>query len=227
MRHKPAKLGRTYQSPRLKWKGTRQTKKLTKRKERKSSKTIRSLQTAIRCGARKLYGVWKVKIEKTAKKKLNVGGKMRNPESLTRSSSLIPEVWLWKNIESQAECERPIYDQEKLKKGEDEQKTFHPVKEPSDFWKLLWEQEGSGDPSAPWLGVVREAIKENVSKPREDGFTFEYMSARKVITTKNNWSAPWPEKIANFFTPAPPPKKMVPNPFSYIQVIRYRRSAIC
>ena len=131
------------------------------------------------------------------------------------------------NIESQAECERPIYDQEKLKKGEDEQKTFHPVKEPSDFWKLLWEQEGSGDPSAPWLGVVREAIKENVSKPREDGFTFEYMSARKVITTKNNWSAPWPEKIANFFTPAPPPKKMVPNPFSYIQVIRYRRSAIC
>ena len=138
---------------------------------------------------------------------------MRNPERLTRSSSLIPEEWLWKNIESQAECERPIYDQEKLRKGEDEQKTFHPVKEPSDFWKLLWEEEGSGDPSAPWLGIVREAIKENVSKPREDGFTFEYTSARKVITKKNNWSAPWPEKIANFFTPAPPPKKWSPIPF--------------
>ena len=63
----------------------------------------------------------------------------------------------------------------------------------------LWEQEGSGDPSAPWLGVVREAIKENASEPREDGFTFEYTSDRKVITKKKNWSAPRPDKIANFW----------------------------
>ena len=76
---------------------------------------------------------------------------------------------------------------------------FHPVKEVSDFWKLFWEQEGSGDPSAPWLGVLKEAIKENVSEPREDGFTFEYRSARKVITKKKNWSAPGPGKIANFW----------------------------
>ena len=105
---------------------------------------------------------------------------------------------LGKNIESQAGCERPSCDQEKLKKGEYEQRTFHPVKEASDFWKLFWEQEGSGDPSAPWLGVLKEAIKENVSEPREDGITFKYTSARKVIT-KKNWSAPGPDKIANFW----------------------------
>ena len=88
---------------------------------------------------------------------------------------------------------------EKLKKGEYEQRTFHPVKEARDFWKLFCGQEGRGDPSAPWLGVLKEAIKENVSEPREDGITFEYTSARKVTTKNKNWSAPGPDKIANFW----------------------------
>ena len=103
-----------------------------------------------------------------------------------------------KIIESQAECERPRYDPKKLKKAEDEQRMFQTVKEASEFWKLLWEQEGIADPSAPWLGEVREAIKEKVHEPREDGFTLESTSARNVITKKKNWSAPGSDEIAVF-----------------------------
>ena len=86
-----------------------------------------------------------------------------------------------------------------LQKGQDEERMFQSVKEASEVWKLLWEQKGSGDPSAPWLGQVREAIKESVPEPREDGFTLESTSTRKVITKKKNWSAPGPDKIANFW----------------------------
>ena len=60
-------------------------------------------------------------------------------------------------------------------------------------------KKGSGDPSAPWLGEVREATKESVPEPRQDGFTFESTTTRKVITKKKNWSAPGPDKIANFW----------------------------
>ena len=44
-------------------------------------------------------------------------------------------------------------------------------------------KKGSGYPSAPWLGEVREAIKESVPEPREDGFTLESTTTRKVITS--------------------------------------------
>ena len=65
---------------------------------------------------------------------------------------------------------------------------------------MAWEQEGSGDPSAPWLGEVRHSIKESVQEPQKDEFTLESTSARKVIQKKKNWSDPGPDKIANFFT---------------------------
>ena len=76
---------------------------------------------------------------------------------------------------------------------------FQTVKEANEFWKLLWQQKGSGDPSAPQLGQVRETIKESVPEPREDGFTLESRSARKVTTKKKNWSAPRPDKITNLW----------------------------
>ena len=41
---------------------------------------------------------------------------------------------------------------------------------------MAWEQERIGDPSAPWLGEVRDSIK----VPRKD-FTLESTSTRKVI----------------------------------------------
>ena len=37
---------------------------------------------------------------------------------------------------------------------------------------MAWEQERSGDSSAPWLGEVRDAIKESVPVPRKD-FTLD------------------------------------------------------
>ena len=45
---------------------------------------------------------------------------------------------------------------------------------------MAWEQERIGDPSAPWLGEVRDSIKESVPEPRKD-FTLESTSTRKVI----------------------------------------------
>ena len=47
---------------------------------------------------------------------------------------------------------------------------------------MAWEQERSGDPSAPWLGEVRDAIKQSVPVRRKD-FTLESTSTRKVIRT--------------------------------------------
>ena len=46
---------------------------------------------------------------------------------------------------------------------------------------MAWEQERIGDPSAPWLGEVRDVIKESVPEPRKDEFTLESTSTRKVI----------------------------------------------
>ena len=63
----------------------------------------------------------------------------------------------------------------------------------------MWEQEGSGDPSAPWLGEVREAIKESVPEPREDAFTQESTTTMKFMKKKKNWSGPGPDKIGNFW----------------------------
>ena len=64
---------------------------------------------------------------------------------------------------------------------------------------MAWEQEGSGDPSAPWLGEVRHSIKESVQEPQKDEFTLESTSAWKVIPKKKNWSDPGPDKIATFW----------------------------
>ena len=64
---------------------------------------------------------------------------------------------------------------------------------------MAWEQEGSGEPSAPWLGEERHAIKESVQEPQKDEFTLESTSARKVLKKKKNWSDPGPDKIANFW----------------------------
>ena len=94
-----------------------------------------------------------MKREKSKSRKLKKGFKRwrKNKESrkINRKFQLdLGGVYsdLGKIIESQAECERLRYDQEKLKKGENEQRMFCTVKEASEFWKLLWEQEGSGDP---------------------------------------------------------------------------------
>ena len=59
---------------------------------------------------------------------------------------------------------------------------------------MAWEQERSGDPSPPWLGEVRDSIKESVPVPRKD-FTLESTSTRKVMS----WSDRGPDKIANFW----------------------------
>ena len=59
---------------------------------------------------------------------------------------------------------------------------------------MVWEQERSGDPSAPWLGEVRDAIKESVPEPRKDEFTLESTLTRKALKKKKNWSDPGPDK---------------------------------
>ena len=43
---------------------------------------------------------------------------------------------------------------------------------------MAWEQERSGDPSAPWLGEVRDAIKNSVPEPGKDEFTLAATSTK-------------------------------------------------
>ena len=63
---------------------------------------------------------------------------------------------------------------------------------------MAWEQERSGDPSASWLGEVRDTTKESVPEPRKDEFTLESTSTRNVIKKTTNWSDPGPEKLLIF-----------------------------
>ena len=65
---------------------------------------------------------------------------------------------------------------------------------------MAWEQERSGDPSAPWLGEVRDAIKNSVPEPRKDEFTLGATSTRKVVKKKKKYcSDPGPDKFSNFW----------------------------
>ena len=77
----------------------------------------------------------KVKIEKTEK-----GFKYwrKNEESRKQNNKFLlypggVYSGFGKTVEGQSECERPRYDQEKLKKGEKEERMFQAVKEASEF----------------------------------------------------------------------------------------------
>ena len=78
---------------------------------------------------------------------------------------------------------------------------FENIGEASEFWRNLWENEaaGTGNTSANWLQEVKSAIMEHVPLPSEEDWVLETAEATRTIKKKRNWSAPGPDKLANYW----------------------------
>ena len=103
-----------------------------------------------------------------------------------------------KIIEKQKGCENPTYDAGVMDDGNGKT-LFGRVEEATEFWKSLWESEGTGDTSAKWLEEIRSAINERVPEPSDDAFQLSTEQANNVIMKKQNWSTPGPDQIVNFW----------------------------
>ena len=69
------------------------------------------------------------------------------------------------------------------------------MEEVTEFWKSLWESEGTGDTSAEWLEEIRSAINERVPEPSDEDFELSTEQANSVMAKKRNWSVPGLDRI--------------------------------
>ena len=76
---------------------------------------------------------------------------------------------------------------------------FVSIEEASEYWRDLWEKEGTGDRRAAWLEEIRCAIESRVPPPPEERWDLEPAGAVRVIVKKKNWSAPSPDRLVNFW----------------------------
>ena len=51
---------------------------------------------------------------------------------------------------------------------------------------------------AEWIEEVREAMEDVVPEVPTDGWNLNAEQVTKIINRKKNWSAPGPDRIANF-----------------------------
>ena len=77
--------------------------------------------------------------------------------------------------------------------------TLTNIDEASSFWKSLWEEEGNRETKAEWIEEVREAMEDVVPEVPTDGWNLNAEEVTKIINRKKNWSAPGPDRIANFW----------------------------
>ena len=103
-----------------------------------------------------------------------------------------------KTIENQRDSDRSKYDAG-LQNTKDQETWFKDLNEATSFWKTLWKGEGTGNNEAEWLEEIREGIREKVPDQSDDCFELSNDRAAKVINKKRNWSAPGPDRIANFW----------------------------
>ena len=76
---------------------------------------------------------------------------------------------------------------------------FEDIEEASSCWRQVWSEGGTGNRNATWLEDVREAINKYVPPPSNDNFVLESTEVVKTIMKKRNWSAPGPDRIANYW----------------------------
>ena len=72
------------------------------------------------------------------------------------------------------------------------------IEEAAPFWKELWEGWGTGNNQDVWLDEVRHAIFTKVPPPTDQDWKLETAEAVGVLKRKN-WSAPGPDRLANFW----------------------------
>ena len=82
---------------------------------------------------------------------------------------------------------------------QEEKEMFNNVEEASEYWRNLWESEGTGDRCASWLEEIRSAIQSRLPPPTKEDWDLDPAVAAKVLANKKNWSAPGPDRLANFW----------------------------
>ena len=76
---------------------------------------------------------------------------------------------------------------------------FNNIEKASEYWRTLWERDGTGDRNAAWLEEIRSAIHSREPPSTEEGWDLEVMVAAKALNNKKNWSMPGPDRLANFW----------------------------
>ena len=100
-------------------------------------------------------------------------------------------------LESQADIDKPKY--HRVTQGTQvNNHTFTNIDESSSFWRGLWEEKGSGDTEVEWIKEVRGGMKDVVPEVPTDGWNLNAEQVTKIMKRKKNWSAPGPDRIANF-----------------------------
>ena len=97
------------------------------------------------------------------------------------------------------ENERPKYVDPGKRDEQVEEKVFDNIEEASSFWKELWEGNETGNGSAEWLHDLRAIIYDRVLPSVKEAWDLVTSEAVNVLARKKNWSAPGPDRIANFW----------------------------
>ena len=104
-----------------------------------------------------------------------------------------------KMLENQQENEKSTYDRTLLQGQQDERRKFEDSEEASEFWRALWEGNGSENAGMEWIEDVREAMREAVPEIPTTEFKLTGDKAGQTIRKKKNWSAPGPDLLVNFW----------------------------
>ena len=80
-----------------------------------------------------------------------------------------------------------------------EREMFNNIEETSEYWRTLWERDGTGDRNAAWLEEIRSVIHSRVPPLTQEDWDLEVMVTAKVLNKKKNWSVPGPDRLANFW----------------------------
>ena len=102
-------------------------------------------------------------------------------------------------VEQDADNNKPNYKTTK-QTSKDEERVFESIQDACSYWKHLWETSGSTANTKPgWLVEVRKAFEKLVPVPRQDSFQLNKTKCAEAIKKKRNWSAPGPDRIANYW----------------------------
>ena len=94
--------------------------------------------------------------------------------------------------------ERPKYNNNQS--DEENSNVFENIEEASTFWRSLWEKSGTGNANPEWLDKIGAAIDYSISDNEStDKWELRTSQIADVIRKKRNWSAPGPDRIANYW----------------------------
>ena len=93
----------------------------------------------------------------------------------------------------------PTYKDTENHRKDDTTRTFDNIENASKFWTELWAATGEGNENAEWLQEICSAISNRVPPQEENILGLDSEVIKEAIRRKKNWSAPGPDRIANFW----------------------------